>query len=308
MKFIFFSLLCLYSFGAIAQTNSPSLMKQGEAAYVDKEYEMALDFYKKAYKSDKKNIEALFWRGMSKIQLGDLDGAIKDMGMVLKEMPTHYGALVNRGNLYSVQGEYVNALSDFSAAEAVNSDSISVYINRGHTYFLMKKFDLAIADFTKAIKINPSYILSYHNRSECYNYIGNIEGAMVDLEKIIELDSTDKISKINLAFCYISTKQYEKAALAYEKLYQSDKRNPYILNNYGYVKHILGDTKKGLDFIFESLRILPSNAYPYKYLAEIYKQQNEIEKACEAVVTGLKLGFTNSYGNDLLDFQKSNCK
>ena len=83
---------------------------------------------------------------------------------------------------------------------------------------------------------------------------------------------------------------------------------PYVLNNYGYVKHVLGDTKSGLEFILESLQILPSNSYAYKYLAEIYQSQGDVEKACESASTGIKLGFTNSYGNELIDFQKKNCR
>jgi hypothetical protein len=71
---------------------------------------------------------------------------------------------------------------------------------------------------------------------------------------------------------------------------------------------MLGDSEGGLNLINKSLEIMPKNAYAYKYLAEIYLKLNDLKKACEAINSGLKLGFTNSYGPELENMKKENCK
>ena len=290
-----------------SQTQSERSLLKAKDAFNSKDYSTALSLYNRIIKADKGNSEALFWRGRTKVELKDFEGAKKDFTSVLKILPNHSGALVNRGNLFSLLKDYQNSLIDFNKAEEINSADVAVFLNRGKTYFRMKKYYLAIADYTKAIALNPDDKYAYHKRSECYNYAGMIDLAEKDLEKILEIDSTDIEAKTNLAFCYITTKRYQDANVLYEQLYISEANNPYVLSNFGYVKHILGKPEDGLKLINKSLAIMPDNAYAYKYLAEIYLKQNHVEKACEAIEAGLKLGFTNSYGPELEDLKKANC-
>ncbi|MBC7862584.1 MAG: tetratricopeptide repeat protein [Bacteroidia bacterium] len=172
----------------------------------------------------------------------------------------------------------------------------------------MKKSDLAVADFTKAVSLEPTDKEIFRFRSDCYNETGQTELAQKDLESILRIDSADVHARINLAFCYIQTKNFQKADTLYRKLLQKDSNEPYVLSNYGYVKHMLGKSNEGLKMIKKSLEIKPKNSYAYKYLAEIYFSQNETEKACEALNTGISLGFTTNYGSELEDLKKKNCK
>jgi tetratricopeptide (TPR) repeat protein len=94
----------------------------------------------------------------------------------------------------------------------------------------------------------------------------------------------------------------------YEQLSRTSPDNPYILSNYGYVKHVLGNSEDGLRLIDRSLEIMPKNAFAYKYLAEIYLKMGETEKACEAIDTGLELGFSRYYGPELENMKKESCE
>lgn len=247
-----------------SQTQSEKSLLEAKDAFNSKDYSTALRLYNKLIKGNKKNTEAIFWRGRTKVELKDFEGAKDDYTNVLKLLPNHYGALINRGNLFSLLKDYENSLNDFNRAEEINSSDIAVYLNRGKIYFILKKYEFAISDYTKAIALDPDNKYPYHKRSECYNYAGMIALAQKDLEKILEIDSTDIEAKTNLAFCYITTKRYQDANVLYEQLYLTEGNNPYVLSNFGYVKHILGKSEDGLKLINKSLVIMPDKAYAYK--------------------------------------------
>lgn len=60
-----------------------------------------------------------------------------------------------RGDSYTVKGEYGLALVEYSTAIGIDRDNARAYCARGHVYTLRKEYDLAIADFNTAINITP---------------------------------------------------------------------------------------------------------------------------------------------------------
>jgi|GEM_PF-2130030 len=307
MKQLLTLLLILFVKGIFAQTGIVDVMTSARQAFESKNYSEALKLYNQAVNTDKTNTEALFWRGRSKVELKDIQGAKLDFENVLQLSPTHFGTLINLGNVNSILKDYRSALDYYNRAEEINAADIAVHENKGRILYNMQNFESAIPAFTKAISIDSSDKDLYRFRSDCYNYTGKMDLAKADLEHILRMDSNDIPAKTNLAFCYITNKEFSKANYLYEKLYQIKKSDPYILSNYGYVTHILGKTIEGLELINRSLKLYPGNAYAYKYLAEIYLSSKNIDDACKAINTGIKLGFTASYGRELEHLRKLHC-
>lgn len=308
MKQISLILLLLFSTIAFAQVSDSNLMATAKEAFNSANYPAALAHYNKVIAADQSNMEALFWRGRTKVQLKDMPGAKSDFEQVLKREPGNFGCLVNLANLCSLLEDYTTALAYCKRAELLDSTSAAVYENKGRIYYNMKQFELARVAFTRAIAIDPSDVALYHLRSDCYNFTGKMKLAKADLEQILFIDSTDSHARINLAFCFIMEKDFLRANNLYEKLYQLNNDDPIVLSNFGYVKHMLKNTKDGLNLIQRSLELFPGNAYAYKYLAEIYLSERDNKRACKAIETGIKLGFTASYGQELEQLKKANCR
>jgi outer membrane protein OmpA-like peptidoglycan-associated protein len=85
------------------------------------------------------------------------------MGMLLffgcATTPEEMGATEfnKRGFAYAEQGQYEQAISDFSKALEINSTNTETYYNRGVAYYKQGQNDKAISDFNKALEIDSGY-------------------------------------------------------------------------------------------------------------------------------------------------------
>jgi tetratricopeptide (TPR) repeat protein len=61
------------------------------------------------------------------------------------------------------------------------------YNNRGNAYSVKGEFDQAISDYTKAIELNPKLDFAYSNRGNAYKDKGQFDEAITDYSRAIEL-------------------------------------------------------------------------------------------------------------------------
>ena len=68
----------------------------------------------------------------------------------------------NRGSAYAQQGDYIQAISDFTKAIGINSNDPVAYHNRAVAYFGLKQYDRAWGDVNMVKEIgatvNPEII------------------------------------------------------------------------------------------------------------------------------------------------------
>ena len=114
-----------------------------------------LDHSNELLASNPKDIKALNTRATLKIQLDDIDGAIKDFDKVIK----------------------------------LDSKNIKAYNNRGITKARLKDNKGAIKDFDKVISLEPDNIRAYNNRAVAKLALADKKGALKDFEKTRELMS-----------------------------------------------------------------------------------------------------------------------
>jgi Flp pilus assembly protein TadD len=72
------------------------------------------------------------------------------------------------------------------AAEAPSMDA-EAYNHRGIAYYKQGQYDQAIADYTKALEINPKYADVYNNRAYAYYYLKDYGRAWADLHEAQQL-------------------------------------------------------------------------------------------------------------------------
>ena len=93
-----------------------------------------------------------------------------------------------QGLMYSENGQYDLAISEFNKALKIVPSSPELYNNRGIVYSKARQHDLAISDFTKAVELAPEIALTYYNRGMTYAVIGQFKMAFSDLNKALEID------------------------------------------------------------------------------------------------------------------------
>jgi tetratricopeptide (TPR) repeat protein len=122
-----------------------------------------------------------------KLQLGDLQGALKDYNQAIAQTPKDADTYVNRGIVQDELGQHQAAIADYTKAITLKSDQHLAYYNRANAEVQMKQYSVAIADYNKAIELEPDYAYAYANRGSAQLKAGKQKEAMSDLQKASEI-------------------------------------------------------------------------------------------------------------------------
>jgi tetratricopeptide (TPR) repeat protein len=120
-----------------------------------REYDSALDHFKKALKIDpgyasaRNDVGAVYW------WKGDYENAVQWCTSALVVDPSMKEAYYDRGLAYYYLGNYQQAISDFSASIALGFRIEKPFAHRGEAYMAIGNLNRAIADFKEALSIQP---------------------------------------------------------------------------------------------------------------------------------------------------------
>ena len=108
---------------------------------------------------------------------------LADLNKRLKSDPKNVDTYYNRGLLYAKNGQYQPAVKDFSEVIKLNPSDVEAYCNRGSANFEAGKLDLALADYNAGLKLKANDADLYYNRGLVYLKKGLKEQALADLRK-----------------------------------------------------------------------------------------------------------------------------
>ena len=83
--------------------------------------------------------------------------------LIEKLNPTFDDAYSIRGSAYQRNGQFDQAISDFSQAIEINPNDAMLYYNRGNAYSEKGLHNQAISDYEKAIELNQEFAIAYIN-------------------------------------------------------------------------------------------------------------------------------------------------
>ena len=105
-----------------AQYNRNYIYWMGQQCMVDNNYREAIDVLNVLLRSDDKDFDAYFLRGIAKYNMDDLLGADADFSRAVMLNPVFTGAFYYRAITRSRLGNYDDALSDFRQAIELRPD------------------------------------------------------------------------------------------------------------------------------------------------------------------------------------------
>lgn len=111
--------------------------------------------------------------------------ALREQAMTRKNRAATY---VNRGVLRMREGQYDEALEDYSEATSLMPELGAAYLNEGAAHIYLKDFDAAIAPLDRAIQLESADLFAAHyNRAIARENTGDVAGAYSDFQKSLEL-------------------------------------------------------------------------------------------------------------------------
>jgi len=95
---------------------------------------------------------------------------------------------VRKGNYRLEDGQYEEAVKEFSEALGKNPEHAMARLGLAVTYMQMGRESEAMQEFNLVLELNPELAAAYADRGILYDQMGEHEKALADYRKAIELD------------------------------------------------------------------------------------------------------------------------
>ena len=126
-------------------------------------------------------------RGVLKVAMKDIQGAMDDYARALELNPRYSDVYYNRGNLKYMLSDNEGALDDYNKAIELNPKDSEAFNNRGVVKKRMNFNVGALSDYSQAIALNPKDSIAYANRGRLKKLYFDNEGAAIDLDQAVAL-------------------------------------------------------------------------------------------------------------------------
>jgi len=139
----------------LAACASPGLtaFSDGVRLYREGYYASARDAFDTAVREDPRNATAINNRGVARVRLGDLDGAVMDYTSAMQLAPTDAEIPFNRGNAYAAAGNLPAAINDYTTAVTLRPTYTQAYFNRGTVRAAAGDVSGALTDWQWAVDV-----------------------------------------------------------------------------------------------------------------------------------------------------------
>jgi len=170
--------------------------------------------------------------GQTKLQAGDLDGAILCYERALQIDPQNVTAMELIGIAYMKKGRYDLAENWYRRALSLEPDRVTAMVNLGEACRRRGRLDEAMRRLEKAVKIAPGNHLAriflgkvFADRGAFCASSGRREDAVLYYKKAIELrpDSTGAMN--NLASVYLEAGDLDRAKSLFSRVLSLDPKN-----------------------------------------------------------------------------------
>ncbi len=207
------------------------LYKKAEKAEKQQNFEAAIDYYYQILAKDTNQREALFYRGLDYLMLGEFDLSILDFDKYIEKDTTNADAYNNRGLAKSYTDKAAEAFDDFRQAIALAPKMEQAYINRAALFIAVNDDISAKQDIETAMKLNPKNPSIYLNLARVEYRQKDYKNAIDNYSKSIKmgLGSSDVYYKRGNSYYHLG--DFRKAINDYTKAVQSDSTNLDALNN-----------------------------------------------------------------------------
>lgn len=128
-----------------------------------------------------------FNSGKTKLESGDIEGAIADLTAVVESGAVSNSAYLARGEAYMLIGDYKKAMSDFNAAIEHDATNVMGFYDKALLEMRMEDFDSAMVDINNALVVaatneNSAVPLRdlYAKRGQLNLWLKNWDGAIAD--------------------------------------------------------------------------------------------------------------------------------
>lgn len=249
------------------------------------------------------NLDAYFYRGLAKNDLGDYQGAIIDYSKILIKEPdadTYFNRGNSRYNLQDLEG----AKADYAMAVASDKSFIDAQYSLACAQYDLGEYEDAIKTFSSVLQLVPDLQIAYTLRASAYFALKDYKNALKDYSNAI-LARPDSDAFYNRGVYFLDIKYYDRAKSDLNVAIRLDKENPFKYFHRGAANLFLGKFDDAIDDFSKSLEFDALDFDAMLGLAMTYLKLNNMEMATIYFDKAKSIVAEGSSENDLDIFDKS---
>ena len=216
-----------------------------------------------------------YYRDSTKLKLD----AIKDWDARIRKSPRRPENYCGQAICRAWLRRYKEAVTDASAALALNAKLVEAYQIRSLSYAQEKDLALAVADIDKAVNLAPTAATNYILMPQLYINCRRAEQGLEDLKRRLSQDANNT----NLLLAHAELANYLKNnAMALADVSKAISIEPTLtraLYARAGIYQELGKPAQAADDYTQCVKLDPSSVKPYKLRAACYVEMGQFEKA-----------------------------
>lgn len=240
------------------------------------------------------NDDDIIRQGNEALNQGNFDEARKIYESVLKKSPKNHVALNNIGITYYYQEDGGNAERFFKQSLAIDPNYVKALANLGKLYYETERQEESLTLINKALALEKDYDLALYVKGRILGEQGDIQNALQHFSQAIKADPEYSSAYYWRGYYYTLSEKYQLAILDYSKVTQLSPEEDMAFNNRGYCYMVTEDYEKALADLEKALSLNPKNADAINNRAFIYHTQGKADWACTEWQKAIELGSTGA--------------
>ncbi len=213
------------------------------------------------------NAFAYNMRGLAYAARGQYLQALTDYTAAIRLDKKMAEAFSNRAIVYEKLGQQENALLDFNQAIQLKLNFADAYFNRALLFLQMNRLNAAVADLTTAINIQPETADYYNNRGVAFRLKGEYEKSFADINRALKLNPNFAEAYYNRGLIYQIQRQDVAAVVNFSEALGI---NPHYVDarfHRGLVFSSIGKHDQAIKDFYNVLKTDPNHIPTLKNLA-----------------------------------------
>lgn len=142
---------------------------------------------------------------------GEYSQAVNEYSETLKFSPNDVTTLYNRGRAHEEQGEYDSALIDFEKAAQIDPNNFQVLLSISNINYSQKNYSKALIYASKAEEISGAPAMASFMKGRALHQLGHTDDAMKSYNNAIKLDKNFGQAYFNRGMLKVATKKKKGA-------------------------------------------------------------------------------------------------
>lgn len=278
------------------------LAERAAAAFVKKDYRVAIDGYTQAIALDTNNPDYHFWKGVAHHYVNENDLALPELNLAMErgyKKPLELYRI--RWRVHYATKNYDGALADIRQGLALDANNLEFLQGLGDISYARNQYRDAVDAYQKVAMKDPNTagdIYIYIARSQAN--LGNVEGQIAAAEEAVKRRTQYLAdAQMLIADGYRKQRNFDGALAAYQKVIAS---KPDTYSAYENMASIYRDQNKfaeAIDISRKALKVFPNDGRIYTSLSWYYSLAGRNDDAIQAALAGIRflpneyLAYTN---------------